>query len=47
MVTSQKNDNPEILESELLKDPCNDRVVNDVRRPPGVPLTTDRVFPLK
>ena len=46
MVTSGKNDNPEILESELLKDPFNDRVVKEVRRPPQVPLTIDRVFPL-
>ena len=41
------NDNPEIYESERLKDPLNDRVVKDVPRPPTVALSLDRVFPLK
>ena len=41
------NDNPEIYESERLKDPLNDRVMKDVPRPPTVALSLDRVFPLK
>ena len=41
------NDNPEIYESERLKDPLNDRVMKDVPRPPCVALSLDRVFPFK
>ena len=47
MVTTEKNDNPEIFESELLTDPCNDRVVKEVPLPPRIHLTVDRVFPLR
>ena len=34
----------EILDSERLTDPCNDRVVQSVKPIPAVPLSLDRVF---
>ena len=42
-----ENDDATILESELLKDPLNDRKIKDVPLPPTVALSLDRVFPIK
>ena len=39
------NDSSQVLESERLPDPCNDRVMTEVTRPPIIPLSTERVFP--
>jgi len=35
----------DVLESERLPDPCNDRQVPQVKPPPIVPLSIERVFP--
>ena len=35
----------EVLDSERLPNPCNDRVVENVKAPPIVPLSVNRVFP--
>lgn len=42
----EENNDPTILENERLQDPLNDRVVNSVPRPPTIPLSVNRVFPL-
>ena len=36
--------NSEVLESERLPNPCNDRVKMDVKAPPIIPLTVERAF---
>ena len=41
----QANDtSAQVLEQERLPDPLNDRVVNEVARPPCIPLSVNRVF---
>ena len=38
-------DPSQVMESDRLPDPLNDRKVNSVKRPPIIPLSMERVFP--
>lgn len=45
MVQAASENTSGVLESDRLKDACNDRVMKNVKAPPVVPLSTERVFP--